>query len=68
MFRQKVAELEGANHEDWWRSGQCGGKGVEDIMLKMRRECEESGFSWIQGFGGAFLPFGYHQLVILELL
>jgi hypothetical protein len=37
-------------------------------MLKMGRKGEEGGFSWIQGFGGAFLPFGYHQLVIVELL
>ena len=68
MLCQIAAELEGADLEDWGRCAQCGSKGTENIMLKMGRKCEEGGFSWIQGFGGPFLPFGYHQLVIPELL
>ena len=68
MLCQIAAELEGADLEDWGRCGQCGSKGTEDIMLKIGRKCEEGGFSWIQGFGGPFLPFGYHQLVIPELM
>ena len=68
MLCQIAAELESADLEDWWRCAQCGSKGTENIMLKMGRKCEEGGFSWIQGFGGPFLPFGYHQLVIGVLL
>ena len=65
---QIVAELECADTEDSGLCGQCGGKGSEHIMLKMGWKCEESGFSWIQVIGCTFLPFGYHQLVIGELL
>jgi hypothetical protein len=38
MFCQVVTELEGADMEDSRCNGQCGGKGVEDVMLKMGRE------------------------------
>ena len=68
MLCQIAAELERADMEDCGRLGQCSGKGTEYVMLKMGRKCEEGGFSWIQGFGGPFLPFGYHQLIISILL
>lgn len=68
MLCQIATELERADAEHCGCRGQCGGKGTEYVMLKMRRKCEVGGFYWVKVVGCSFLPFSYHQLVIAELL